>query len=148
MKTVSGDITFAERVPLPDVWEEATPAMRIKAEKAVRGCKTDIVAQAAVLCRVLRFAGDGGIPGLDDVASIRAKLEAAIRIAEERGRTITVHYFQPRRTIGIGAGVEVSASKSDDFILTEHAKGERIVIASSFSTDFDFRERWENQPEP
>ena len=148
MKEVSGDLTVTEHAAHPDVWAEATPAMRTKAEKEVRGCKKDIVFQAALLCQVLRIAGDGGFPGLDDVATIRAKLEAAIRIAKERGRTITVHHFQGRRTVAMGMDGMLPSCRSDDFILAEHAKGERIVVASSFCSDFDFSDRGENRPGP
>ena len=148
MKAVSGDLTFTEHAAHPDVWAEATPAMRTKAEKEVRGCKKDIVFQAALLCQVLRIARDGGFPGLDDAATIQARLEAAIRIAKERGRTLTVHHYQRRRTVGIGTGGLVPACMSDDFILAEDAKGERIVLASSFCTSFDFSDRGENRPAP
>lgn len=148
MKEVSGDLTFTEHAAHPDVWEETTPAMRTEAEKAVRGCKNDIGFQAAMLCQVLRVAGDGGFPGLDDAATIQARLEAAIRIAKERGRTLTVHHFQRRRTVGIGTGGLVPACMGDDFILAEDAKGERIVLASSFCTHFDFNDRGGNRPAP
>ena len=46
----------------------------------------------------------------------------------------------------IGTGGTVPGCTGDDFILAEHAKGERIVVASSFSSDFDFSDRGENRP--
>ena len=148
-QTIADGIAFAEHAPLPDVWETVAPSIRMQAYKEVRACKMDIAYQAGVLCRVLRIAESGGYPSLRDAGPIRARLEAAVRVAGERGRKIAVHYYQLRRTVGVKVAEGMPAPEADGFILTEHLKGgERIVIASSFSDEFDFSDRLEEQPAP
>lgn len=128
-------ISFAERVRRHRVWENTSPALRIAADEVVRASGEDVATQAAALCRALRLGEDDDLPGADEVAWLRAKLEAVTRIAKERGRTIIAYFFEPLWVIGVDAGLGLS---SDDYILSERIGQKSQVIASSFCDVFQF----------
>ncbi len=144
-KLVSDEMTFAERVKIHRVWEDTGPALQIAADEAVRGCKDDVAVQAVALCRALRCGEDDPLPGVFEVAWLRAKLEATTRLAEERGRKIVAYFFTPIWTTGVGVHI---ATYSDDFVLTEHLDDARVVVASSLCDDFDFAKACKAKPQP
>ena len=131
----SFDETFGSLVAAHRVWNDATPALRIAADEAVRASGLDPAEQAAALCRAMRCGEDDGLPAAEEAAWQRAKLEALTRLADEAGRRIVAYFFEPQQVVGVGAGMGLY---SDDYILVETVGNVRMVIASSFCDDFEF----------
>ena len=128
-------LTFGELVAVHRIWKDTPAALRIAADEAVRASGQDPAALAASLCRAMRCGEDDALLGPDDIAWLRAKLEAVTRLAREQGRTLVAHLFQPLWTVGIGA---CAGFYSEDYIVVETVGIERTVIASSFCDDFEF----------
>lgn len=129
-------LTFGELVAVHSIWKDTPAALRIAADEAVRASGQDPAELAASLCRAMRCGEDDALLGPDQIAWLRAKLEAVTRLARERGRTVVAHFFQPLWTVGVGA---CAGFYSEDFILVETVDGKRFVVDSSFGDDFVFQ---------
>lgn len=129
-------LTFGELVAVHRIWKDTPAALRIAADEAVRASGQDPTEQAAALCRAMRCGEDDALLAAEDIAWLRAKLEAVTRLAHERGRTVVAYFFQPLWTVGVGA---YAGFYSEDYILVETVGDRRIVIDSTFHDDFDFR---------